>query len=73
MTPMTIIMTVALKMLDGDNDDDGGGSNIDGDGVCGDGRDGGRGGGEGGESRGDGEGEEDNEGDGSERTNQPCT
>ena len=49
MAPMTIIMTVALTMLDGDNDDDGGGSNIDGDGVCGDGRDGGRGGGEGGE------------------------
>ena len=73
MAPMTIIMTMALTMLDGDSDVGGGGSNMDEDGVCGDGRDGGRGGGEGGESRGDGEGEEDNEGDGSERTNQPCT
>ena len=73
MAPMTIIMTMALTMLDGDSDVDGGGSNMDEDGVCGDGRDGGRGGGESGESRRDGEGEEDNEVDGSERTNQPCT
>ena len=33
MAPMTIIMTMALTMLDGDNDDDGGGSNMDGE-VC---------------------------------------